>query len=58
MAEIDPNSNDNPRLSPTKARQGDRTFMNARVLLFSLGLLLTIGVIYFVAAWAWPVQSS
>lgn len=58
MPENDPNANDNPRISTTKASGGDQTFMSARVLLFSLGLLAVIGVIYLVAVWVWPVRPA
>ena len=55
MAEIDEHSNDNPRVSPTKARQADGSRMNARVLLFSLSLIAVIGAGYIL--WAWVLSA-
>ncbi len=56
MAETDPNTNDNPRISPTKARQGDGSVMNARVLIFSLALIVAISLIGY-AGWLWMLWS-
>lgn len=58
MADIDPSSNTSPRVSPTKARQGDRSKLNVRVLIFSMAILVTIIVVYFLAAWAWPARPA
>lgn len=56
MAEIDPNTNDNPRVSPIKARQGDGSYMNIRVLIFSLGLIAAISLVGY-AGWLWVLWS-
>ncbi len=57
MAEIDPNTNDNPRLSPTKARQGDGSYMSIRVLIFSLGLIMAITILGY-SNWLWALWSQ